>query len=98
MPFAVHVIWWITIGLALVLTVVATHYLLAVIRTCGQIVDLANRTAPAAAGIARHTSAIAGLGAVIQLAPTLLRVAGEIDGSAGTISSTLDAVAPKENA
>ena len=98
MPFAVHLIWWITIAVALLLTAVATAYLMAVIRTCGQIVDLANRTAPAAAGIARHTSAIAGLGAVIELAPTLLRVAGGIDSSAGTIATTLDAVAPKETA
>lgn len=96
MPTAVHVIWWITIGLALVLTIVATGYLTAVIRTCGQIMDLARRTAPAAAGIARHTANIAALGSVIQLAPTLLRVAGEIDKSAGTIDTTLASVAPKE--
>jgi hypothetical protein len=59
-------------------------------------VNLARQTTPAAQGIARNTSAIANLGAVLTLAPTLLSVCGEIDAAAKTIGQTLDSVAPGE--
>ncbi len=90
----VQLIWWVSLGLALVLTAVATMLLSRVIHECGQIVELARRTVPAAQGIARNTSAIANLGAVLKLAPTLLSVAGEIDAASKKIAVTLDAVAP----
>jgi hypothetical protein len=96
MPSAVLTIWWITIGLALVATLIAVVRLLRVLHHCADIVNLARRTVPAAEGIARHTSAIASLGAVLTLAPTLLSVCGEIDAAAKTIGQTLDSVAPKE--
>ena len=94
MPAAVLTIWWITIGLALVATLIAVVRLLRVLHHCSDILELARRTAPAAEGIARHTSAIASLGAVVTLAPTLLSVAGEIDAAAKTIGQTLESVAP----
>ncbi len=96
MPTAVLTIWWITIGLALVATLIAVVRLLRVLHHCADIVNLARRTVPAAQGIARNTSAIANLGAVLTLAPTLLSVCGEIDAAAKTIGQTLDSVAPKE--
>lgn len=96
MPTAVLTIWWITIGLALVATLIAVVRLLRVLHHCADIVNLARRTVPAAQGIARNTSAIASLGAVLTLAPTLLSVCGEIDAAAKTIGQTLDSVAPKE--
>ena len=96
MPTAVLTIWWITIGLALVATLIAVARLLRVLHHCADIVNLARRTVPAAEGIARNTSAIANLGAVLTLAPTLLSVCGEIDATAKTIGQTLDSVAPKE--
>ncbi len=96
MPTAVLTIWWITIGLALVATGVAVARLLRVLHHCADIVNLARRTVPAAQGIARNTSAIASLGAVLTLAPTLLSVCGEIDAAAKTIGQTLDSVAPKD--
>jgi hypothetical protein len=96
MPTAVLAIWWITIGLALVATLIAVVRLLRVLHHCADIVNLARRTVPAAQGIARNTSAIASLGAVLTLAPTLLSVCGEIDAAAKTIGQTLDSVAPKE--
>ena len=96
MPSAVLTIWWITIGLALVATLIAVVRLLRVLHHCADIVNLARRTVPAAEGIARNTSAIASLGAVLTLAPTLLSVCGEIDAAAKTIGQTLDSVAPKE--
>jgi hypothetical protein len=89
----VYLLWWITIGLALALTIAAASYLAAVVRLCGQIAELAARTAPAAEGIARHTSAIAGLQGVIDLAPRLLGTAGQIDHHADNIASTLESVA-----
>ena len=95
MPTAVHVIWWVSLALALVVTIVAASFLSSVVRLCGQILELARRTVPAAQGIERNTSAIASLSAVIALAPTLLSVAGEINGHAETIGSTLESVAPK---
>lgn len=97
MPLSVQIIWWVTIVVALGLTVVAAARLYAVVEVCGQILDLARHTVAPAAGIARNTSAIAGLGAVIQLAPTLLSVAGQIHSTSVTIASTLDSVAPKES-
>lgn len=96
MTTAVHVIWWVSLGLALIATVFAAAFLSSVVRLCGQILELARRTVPAAQGIARNTSAIANLSAVIALAPTLLSVATSIDGHADTIDSTLRSVAPKE--
>lgn len=95
MPTAVLTIWWVAIGLALVATSVAVVLLLRVLHHCSDILELARRTAPAAEGIARNTSAVASLGAVVTLAPTLLSVAGEIDASAKTIGQTLESVAPR---
>ena len=95
MTTAVHVIWWISLALALGVTIVAASFLAEVVRICGQILELARRTVPAAQGIARNTSAIANLSAVIALAPTLLSVAGATNGHAETIGSTLESVAPK---
>lgn len=97
MPHSVEIIWWVAIALALVATLVAAGRLMAVVKVCGEILQLARRTVPAAQGIAQNTAAIAGLGAVIELAPTLLSVAGQIDGSAKLIADTLDSVAPKES-
>lgn len=94
MTTAVHVIWWVAIGIALVATVFAAAFLMEVVRLCGQILELARRTVPAAQGIARNTAAIANLSAVIALAPTLLSVAGDTNTHAEAIGSTLEAVAP----
>ncbi len=96
MTTTVHVIWWISLALVLGVTLAAAAVLADVVRMCGQILELARRTVPAAQGIARNTSAIANLSAVIALAPTLLSVAGAINGHAETIGSTLESVAPKE--
>lgn len=96
MPLSVQIIWWAALALALVATLFAAGRLLAVVRICGEILELARRTVLPAQGIARNTAAIAGLGAVIQLAPALLSVAGQIDSTAGVIAGTLDSVAPKE--
>jgi hypothetical protein len=93
-PAAVLTIWWIAIGLALVATLVAVVLLLRVLHRCSDILELARRTAPAAEGIARNTSAVGSLGAVVTLAPTLLSVCAEIDSSAKTIGQTLESVAP----
>lgn len=98
MTTTVHVLWWVSLGLALVLTLFAASYLASVVRLCGQIRELAQTTAPAAQGIARNTGAIADLRAVIELAPALLSVAQATDGHAETIASTLESVAPKEGA
>ncbi len=92
----VETIWWVSLGLALLLTLLAAARLARVVRTCGQILQLVRRTVPSAEGIARHTSAIKNLGAVLTLAPVLLSVAGEIDSTAETIAGTLESVAPKE--
>lgn len=95
MTTAVHVIWWVSLALALVATVFAASFLAEVVRLCGQILELARRTVPAAEGIARNTAAIANLKLVIDLAPTLLSVAGKTNEHAETIGSTLESVAPK---
>lgn len=98
MSATVELIWWITLALALLLTLVATFYLMHVIHSCSEILELARRTVPAARGIARNTSAIASLGAVLKLAPTLLAVAGEIGAASRTIATTLESVAPPREA
>lgn len=94
MSTAVHVIWWISLAIALGVTLVAVGYLLAVIRTCGHILELAQKTIPSALVIAGNTSAIKNLTAVIGLAPTLLSVAGSIDKSSEVLASTVESVAP----
>lgn len=91
-------IWWISLGLALLLTVVAAWYLFKVIHCCKQISELARIAVPAAQGIGRNTAAIADLDAVLKLAPTLLSVAGGIDSVSQKIAVTLDAVAPPREA
>lgn len=96
MTTAILAIWWTALGLALLLTIAAACYLAAVVRLCGQILELARRTVPAAEGIESNTSAIASLASVIQLAPTLLQVAGQLDHGSATIANTLDSVAPRE--
>lgn len=96
MDSTVQTIWWISLALALLLTVVAAALLIRVVRLCGEILLLARATAPAAEGIARNTSSISSLGAVVTLAPTLLAVAGQIDAAAAKIATTLNAVAPRE--
>jgi len=98
MPLSVHIIWWITLALALGITVLATAYLILVVRECGQILELARRTIPSAQLIARNTKAIASLTAVLDLAPTLLNVAGNIDRESETIASTIESVAPRASA
>jgi hypothetical protein len=98
MNATVELIWWVSLALAFFLTVVAVYFLLRVIHVCGKIVELARVTVPAAQGIARNTSAIANLGAVLKLAPTLLSVAGEIDAASKRIAVTLESVAPARNA
>lgn len=98
MSGTVLLIWWIALGLSLLATLVASVFLLRVIHSCRQILELARRTVPAAQGIARNTSAIASLGTVLRLAPTLLSVAGEIDATSKKIAVTLDAVAPPKEA
>ncbi len=92
----VETIWWVSLGLALLLTLLAAARLARVVRTCGQILQLARRTVPSAQGIADHTSSIKNLGAVLTLAPVLLSVAGKIDSTAETIAGTLESVAPEE--
>lgn len=96
MTTAVHVLWWISLGLALVATLFAAAFLSDVVRLCGQILELARRTVPAARGIARNTASIADLKLVIDLAPALLSVAGTTNEHAETIGSTLESVSPKE--
>ncbi|MDQ6891490.1 MAG: hypothetical protein M3167_02290 [Acidobacteriota bacterium] len=94
MSGTVVAIWWVALGLALLLTVVAAYFLIEVIHACRQIRELARKTVPAALGIARNTSAIADLSVVLKLAPTLLSVAGGIDAASKKIALTLDSVAP----
>ncbi len=92
----IEMIWWVTLGIALVLTLIATGLVLAVVRMCGQIVALARRTVPAANGIERNVASLAGLTQVLGLAPTLLAVTAQLGAGSETIAATLESVAPKE--
>jgi hypothetical protein len=96
MNSTVELLWWIAIAIALALTFLAAARLMRVVRLCGQIRTLARAAVPPAQGIAQHTAAVANLGSVVALAPTLLSVCGDIDGAAGTIATTLESVAPRE--
>ena len=53
MTTAVHVIWWISLAIALGATIFAAALLADVVRLCRQILELARRTVPAAQGIDR---------------------------------------------
>ena len=81
------------LGLALPLTLAVVVILLRIIVISGAILGLANRTLPAAQGIAANTKAIANLGTTEKVAGGILSTVQAIDGVAGSIAGKLRAVA-----
>lgn len=93
---AVAIVWWLSLLMTLVVTVVAAMRLVAVANVCREIHELARRVAAGAEGLAGNTAAIAKLGAVGALSPGLLPVVGEIDTAAAQIAASLSSAAAKE--
>lgn len=83
----------IFLGLALPLTLVVVVIILRIIVIAGAILGLANRTLPAAQGIAANTKAIANLGTTEKVAGGILSTAQAIDEVSASIERKLGAVA-----
>lgn len=88
MTTAVIVIWWIALGLALLLTLVAWELLNRVLLTAKRIESHAARTLPAAQNIARHTAAVSQL-------KTINGVAGEVLATAQAMAEKTSALSKK---
>lgn len=83
----------IFLGLALPLTLAVVVIILRIIVIAGAILGLANRTLPAAQGIAANTKAIANLGTTEKVAGGILSTAQAIDEVSASIERKLGAVA-----
>ena len=88
MTVSVLVVWWITLGIALLLTLVAWELLNRVARMAKRIEAHAKRTLPAAVEIANHTASI-------QLLVTTKSVAGEVLATAQAINEAAGAIEKK---
>lgn len=93
MTTAVLVVWGVSLGLALILTLGAVVLLLRVIRTAREINTFASRTLPAAKGIAANTAAIKKLELTKSVGGQILSTAQSIDAAAGSIERTLKSLA-----
>jgi hypothetical protein len=92
MQTLVVVVWWATLLLALVLTVVLVPVIVRVIFALREIDRLAKLTLPAAGGIADNLVAIAALDDVLAQAGRLLRGVQAIGGLAAGIHQHVAAV------
>ncbi len=89
---AVQVVWWVGIVIALILTVIDVHLLIRVINAARKINGLADRTLPAAVGIVHNTSALAKLGATLEVTAGLIKNAGPIVAVADALDKKLGAL------
>ncbi len=92
MPTTVLVVWGIFLAVALILTLVAVVLLIRVIRAAREIDALASRTLAAAKNIVANTAAISRLELTKEVGGQILTTAKSIDGAAGSIEGTLNAL------
>lgn len=92
MDTSIIVIWWIALIGALVLTLVVVKLVLLVVRTERDILRLAERTLPAAQGIANNTALISKLELTKGVAGRILTAAIAIDSGSASIEQKLRSV------
>ncbi|MEE8077212.1 MAG: hypothetical protein V3T60_16510 [Candidatus Binatia bacterium] len=85
MPVSVAVVWWISLFVALILTLVAWGLLNRVVQMAKKIEDHAKRTLPAAVNIVNHTAFIRLLQTTKSLVGEILSTAKSIDEAAASI-------------
>ncbi len=88
----IKIVWWIGIGVALIVTVIDVYLLIRVIKAAKKIDGLAGRTLPAAVGIVENTSALKNLTATNEVAAALIAGATPIVNVADAIDKKLAAV------
>jgi len=90
-PQALYIIWWIGLGLTLVIFVpLAVYSLHRTWRSARSIQRYAAETREAAAGIARNTATIGALDTTIGVATDMLSAAGAVERKLGTAASALE--------
>ena len=85
MPVSVAVVWWISLGICLFLTLVAWVLLNRVAQMANRIEHHAKRTLPAAVNIVNHTASIRLLETTKSVAGEILSTAKSIDEAAASI-------------
>lgn len=91
---AIQVVWWVGLVAALGLTAVAVKLLSELLRTLGQLRDLAERTATAADGVAAALSGPLRLDEAADAAETMRSGAVALRESAGRVWSAVDGARP----
>ena len=90
-PVAVYVIWWITLGVAVLVVLPLAVYLLhRVLMAARQIERYAARTLAAGKGIAGNTESIEALERTISTATGILDAAGGVRRHTGAIEEALE--------
>ncbi len=84
-PVSVAVVWWISLFVALILTLVAWGLLNRVVQMAKRIDDHAKRILPAAVNIVNHTASIRLLQTTKSLVGEILSTAQSIDEAAASI-------------
>lgn len=84
-PVSVAVVWWISLFVALILTLVAWVLLNRLVQMAKRIEDHAKRTVPAAVNIVNHTASIRLLQTTKSVAGEILSAAKSIDEAAASI-------------
>ncbi len=84
-PVSVAVVWWISLFVALILTLVAWVLFNRIVQMAKRIEDHAKRTLPAAVNIVNHTASIRLLQTTKSVAGEILSTAKSIDEAAASI-------------
>lgn len=92
MDTAIIIVWWATLIIAFVLTVVILKLVILIVRTERDILKLATTTLAGAQGIVRNTALISQLENTRTVAGKILGVAGAIDARSASIEQKLRSV------
>lgn len=92
METTIIVVWSITLGIALILTLVILKLVFLILRTERDILQLAHITLPAARGIERNTALISKLETTKAVAGRILSAAIAIEAGSASIAEKLRAV------
>ncbi|MDQ3667473.1 MAG: hypothetical protein M3410_13020 [Acidobacteriota bacterium] len=92
METTIIVVWSVTLGIALILTLVILKLVFLILRTERDILELAHITLPAARGIERNTALISKLETTTGVAGKILRAAIAIEAGSASVAEKLRAV------
>jgi hypothetical protein len=92
MDTSIIVVWWVALIGALILTLAVVKLVLLVVRTEREILRLAERTLPAAHGIAKNTALVSKLELTEGVAGRILSAAIAIESGSASIEQKLRSV------